>query len=64
METLLELDSDKFIPIVCIPSKTKVKVKSKSLILRYYNLNETILTYKDVILDNYKEIYNKLLTLM
>lgn len=34
------------LPLVFIPSKTKVNVKSKSYVLRYYNLNDTILPYK------------------
>ena len=60
LEELLNINNDKFIPIVCIPSRAKVKVKSKSHVLRYYNLNSTILSYKEEIVENYNEIYNKL----
>lgn len=57
LENLLHLDNNKFIPIICIPSTAKIKIKSKSHVLRLYELNETILSYKVPILDNYNELY-------
>lgn len=57
LENLLHLDSNKFISIICIPSTTKLKVKSKSYVLRIYELNNIILSHKEKILDNYNEIY-------
>ena len=63
LKEVLGLDISKFIPIVCIPSRATVRVKSKSHVLRYNNLNSTILSYQEKIIDNYKEIYDKLLKL-
>lgn len=57
LENLLHLDNNKFIPIICIPSTAKLKVKSNSYVLRLYELNKTILSYKGKILDNYNEVY-------
>lgn len=57
LESLLSLDSDKFIPIVCIPSRAKVRVKAKSYVLRIYELNKAILSYNEKKLDDYKDIY-------
>ncbi len=57
LENVLNLDNNKFIPIVCIPSTANIKVTSKSHVLHIYELNKTILSYKETILDNYNEIY-------
>lgn len=57
LENVLNLDNNKFIPIVCIPSTANMKVTSKSHVLHIYELNKTILSYKETILDNYNEIY-------
>lgn len=57
LENVLCLDNNKFIPIICVPSTAKLKVKSNSYVLRLYELNKTILSYKEKILDNYNEIY-------
>ena len=54
---VLKLNNNKFIPIVCIPSTANIKVNSKSHVLHIYELNKTILSYKETILDNYNEIY-------
>lgn len=58
MENVLRLDSNKFISIVCIPSTAKIKIQSKSYVLRIYELNDKILSYKEKIIDNYREIYS------
>ncbi len=63
LENLLCIDNNKFIPIICIPSTARLKVKSNSYVLRIYELNKIILSYKEIILDNYKEIYEKISTL-
>lgn len=57
LEKVLKLDNNKFIPIVCIPSTANIKVNSKSHVLHIYELNKTILSYKETMLDNYNEIY-------
>lgn len=57
LENLLCIDNNKFIPIICIPSTAKLKVNSNSYVLRLYELNKIILSYKEKILDNYNEIY-------
>ena len=63
LEELLKLSKDKFIPIVCIPSTAKIKIDSKSLVLRLHELVYKIEEFKDIIIDNPDEIYNKLLKL-
>lgn len=61
LEEVLKMPEEKFISIVCIPSTAKVKVRTnKNLVLRLYELNEKILSYKKDQLQDYKEIYNKL----
>ena len=60
LEEVLNLTEDKFIPIVCIPSRAKVNVKAKSHVVRINNLNDTILFYTDFIIDNPKEIASKI----
>ena len=57
LENILHLNEDKFIPIICIPSTAKIKIKSNNHILRLYELNKTILSYKKTILENYIDIY-------
>lgn len=57
LENVLHLDITKFIPIICIPSTAKLRIKSNSYVLRLYELNKTIQSYKDIVLDNYNEIY-------
>lgn len=63
LEEVLDLGDDKFISIVCIPSTAKIKVISKSHVLRLFNLNSTILSYNTEIIDDYREIYMRLLKL-
>lgn len=63
LENVLHLDNTKFIPIICIPSTANLRIKSNSYVLRLYELNKTILSYKDSIVDNYNEIYKILSSL-
>lgn len=58
----LNLDENVFVPIVCISSRAKVKVDSDKVVL-ITNLIGKITEYKDEILSNYKDIYNRLLAL-
>lgn len=62
LEEVLELNKDKFVSLVCIPSTAKVKVNSNNLV-RAYNIVEKIESYKAVILNEYDTIYNKLLSI-
>lgn len=57
LENLLKLNNNKFIPIICIPSTANFKINSKSHVLHIYELNKTILSYKETILDNYSQAY-------
>ena len=63
LEDALKLNENSFIPIVCIPSKARLKIKAKSHVIKIYDLNKTILSYTTEILPNYNEIYNKILEL-
>ena len=63
LEKVLDLQENKFIPIVCIPSTAKVNVKSKGHIARIYELNKIILSYTNEILPENNEIYNKIIEL-
>lgn len=63
LEKILDLSENKFIPIVCIPSTAKVNVKSKSHIARIDNLNKIILSYNSVVLSDYNNVYNKIITM-
>ena len=63
LEELLSLSESKFIPIVCIPSTASVKVTSKSLVLRLYELVPKISEFNDEIVDEPQKIYEKLLEL-
>ena len=60
LEEILNLSIDKFIPIVCIPSPVKLRITSKNYVLRLYELNNTILSYKNIVIENQDYIYNKL----
>lgn len=62
LEKLLNLPENKFIPIVCIPSTAKLRIKSKSHIARIYDLNRIILSYKTEIIEEYDDIYKNILS--
>ena len=61
LKKALELSDNKFISIVCISSRAKVKVKSNKVIL-IGNLITNIKSYHEKILLNYEEIYNKIIS--
>lgn len=50
------MSEEKFISLVCIPSRAKVSVKSKNVI-RIYNLLEKIYSYKEEVIENSSELY-------
>ncbi len=61
LESVLNLDNNKFIPIVCIPSPVKLKIKAeKNLVLDLNTLNKTILSFNEEIIDNPSDIYRML----
>lgn len=59
IKRLLNIDEDKLISVVCISSKSKLKIDSKYVVSIYELLNK-IKSYKDLIINNYEELYNKL----
>lgn len=59
LKKVLDLDEKKFIPIVCIPSQAKVKVKSNKVV-PIYELIGKIRNYKQEILPEYEDIYKTL----
>ena len=63
LERVLGLPENKFIPIICIPSTAKINIKSKKHIARIYNLNEIIMSYTTVIINDTGNIYNNILSL-
>ena len=62
LKELLNLEENKFIPLVCITSDAKVNLKSNKVIT-INDLLKTIHNFKEEVLLNYKEIYNKILSL-
>lgn len=60
---VLNLEKDKFINIVSIPSKAKIKIKDDGEVVRYGNVSKKILSYKDEIITNPYEISNKIISL-
>lgn len=57
------IEEDKLIPIVCIPSRAKVQVNVKSHVVSIYKLLDTIKSYRAEVIQNKEEIYNKLSSL-
>lgn len=60
LENLLKLDENTFIQIICIPSTAKINITSKNHVLKLFELNKTILSYRETILDNFQDVYKKL----
>lgn len=59
LQEVLSLNENIFISIVCISSRARLKIKS-NIVIPIYNLLDKILSYKEEVLPNYEEIYNKL----
>lgn len=59
LSNVLNINEDKFIPLVCISSQAKVRVKSNSVII-LPRLVSHIREYDNEILLNYEEVYNDL----
>lgn len=57
LEEILNLDEDKFISLVCIPSSARLKVNSSNLV-RSYSILGKIKSYNQIVLNNYEEIFN------
>lgn len=56
LEEILNLPEEKFISLVCIPSRATLSVKSNN-VTRIYDLLEKILSYQEVIVENSIELY-------
>lgn len=59
LKNILDLDEKVFIPIVCISSQAKLRIKSKQVV-PIYNLLIRIKKYKQEILPEYVDIYKTL----
>ena len=57
---LLNIDNNKVFNIVCIPSTAKIKVKDDGETTRIDTILDKILSYKEELIDNIDDIYNKL----
>lgn len=62
IKEVLETDENKFISIVCIPSKAKLKIDSKVVVSINELLNK-INGYKEPIINNADELYEKVMKL-
>ena len=61
LKDYLILNENVFKPYVIIPSNAKLNIKSKQ-VLNLYQIVPEIMNYKEEILPNYIDIYNKLIT--
>ncbi len=57
---LLNIDNNKVFNIVCIPSTAKIEVKDDGETTRIDTILDKVLSYKEEIIDNIDDIYNKL----
>ena len=62
LQEVLALNENSFISIVCISSRARLKIKS-NIVTPIASLLEKILSYREEVLPNYEEIYNKLLNI-
>lgn len=56
LHEVLNIPEEKFISLVCIPSRAKVSVKSNN-VTRIYDLLEKIYSYKKEVIENSSELY-------
>lgn len=56
LEEILNLPEEKFISLVCIPSRATLSVKSNN-VTRIYDLLDKITSYKEDIIENPNELY-------
>ena len=56
LEEILNLPKEKFISLVCIPSRATLSVKSNN-VTRIYDLLDKIASYKEDIIENPNELY-------
>lgn len=59
LEEIFNLPEEKFISLVCIPSRARVSVKSNNVV-RIYELIDKIYSYQEVIINNKEEIYESI----
>lgn len=59
---LLNIDESKVFNIVCIPSRAKLKIEDDGETTRINNILDKITSYKEEIIDNIEEVYNKILS--
>lgn len=62
LEEIFDLKEEKFIPLICITSNAKTKISSSNVV-RVYELVNKITSYKNEILEDYQEIYKRLIEL-
>lgn len=62
IKEVLEIDENKLISIVCIPSKAKLKIDSK-VVVSINSLLSKINEYKELIINNEDELYKKISSL-
>lgn len=60
LSELLNLDKDKFINIVSIPSAARLRIKDDGEVVRYGKVKDKIISYKNEIVDNVDEIIDVL----
>ena len=58
LSSLLNIDESKIYNIVCIPSRAKLKIKHDGELVRSDTINEKILSYHEMLIDNTDEIVN------
>ena len=62
LEEIFDLKEEKFIPLICITSNAKTKISSSNVV-RVYELVNRIASYKNEVLEDYQEIYKRLVEL-
>lgn len=62
LKEVLNIDENKFVPIVCISSNARVNIQSDKVVL-ITNLIRTITSYQKEIISNDKEIYYQVLSI-
>ncbi len=62
LEEIFDLKEEKFIPLICITSNAKTKISSSNVV-RVYELVNRITSYKNEVLEDYQEIYKRLIEL-
>lgn len=61
LSELLNIDESKIYNIACIPSKAKLKIEHDGELVRYNTIIDKIMSYKEELINNTNEIYDKLI---